>query len=416
MITQPDVAELARRARKASRDLAQATRAVKDAVLQAMADALDRRTDEVLEANATDVRRAEAADTPDHMVDRLRLTRERVAAMADGLRDLARLPDPVGEVVRGSTLANGLELRQVRVPFGVVGMIYEGRPNVTVDAAGICLKSGNAVLLRGSSSARDSNAALVRVLRDAVAGAGLPADVVQLVPAESRATVKELMRARGLVDVLVPRGGAGLIRSVVEESTVPVIETGVGNCHVYVDAAADLEMALAIVLNAKTDRTSVCNAAESLLVHDDVAEEFLPRVVASLQDAGVTVHGDEAFRAYDGVVAATEDDYGREYLSLDISAAVVKDLDGALEHIRRHSTGHSEAIVTGDQAAARRFVAEVDAAVVLVNASTRFTDGAEFGFGAEIGISTQKLHARGPMGLTEMTSTKYVVTGDGHVR
>jgi glutamate-5-semialdehyde dehydrogenase len=336
--------------------------------------------------------------------------------MADGLRDLARLPDPVGEVVRGSTLANGLELRQVRVPFGVVGMIYEGRPNVTVDAAGICLKSGNAVLLRGSSSARDSNAALVRVLRDAVAGAGLPADVVQLVPAESRATVKELMRARGLVDVLVPRGGAGLIRSVVEESTVPVIETGVGNCHVYVDAAADLEMALAIVLNAKTDRTSVCNAAESLLVHDDVAEEFLPRVVASLQDAGVTVHGDEAFRAYDGVVAATEDDYGREYLSLDISAAVVPDLDGALEHIRRHSTGHSEAIVTGDQAAARRFVAEVDAAVVLVNASTRFTDGAEFGFGAEIGISTQKLHARGPMGLTEMTSTKYVVTGDGHVR
>ncbi len=245
MTTQPDVAELARRARVASRDLALATRAVKDAVLHAMADALDRRTDEVLEANATDVRRAEAADTPDHMVDRLRLTRDRVAAMADGLRDLARLPDPVGEVVRGSTLANGLELRQVRVPFGVVGMIYEGRPNVTVDAAGICLKSGNAVLLRGSGSARDSNASLVRVLRDAVAGAGLPADVVQLVPAESRATVKELMRARGLVDVLVPRGGAGLIRSVVEESTVPVIETGVGNCHVYVDAAADLEMALA---------------------------------------------------------------------------------------------------------------------------------------------------------------------------
>ncbi len=411
-----DVAELARRARVASRDLALATRAVKDAALQAMADALDRRTDEVLEANATDVRRAEDADTPAHMVDRLRLTTDRVAAMADGLRDLAGLPDPVGEVVRGSTLANGLELRQVRVPFGVVGMIYEGRPNVTVDAAGICLKSGNAVLLRGSGSARDSNAALVGVLRDAVTGAGLPADVVQLVPAESRETVKELMRARGLVDVLVPRGGAGLIRSVVEESTVPVIETGVGNCHVYVDAAADLDMALAIVLNAKTDRTSVCNAAESLLVHADVAEEFLPRVVAALQDAGVTIHGDAAFRAYDGVVAATDDDFGREYLSLDISAAVVPDLDAALEHIRRYSTGHSEAIVTDDQAAARRFVAEVDAAVVLVNASTRFTDGGEFGFGAEIGISTQKLHARGPMGLPEMTSTKYVVTGDGHVR
>ena len=259
-----------------------------------MADALDRRTDEVLAANADDVRRAEDADTPAPMVDRLRLTAERVAAMAEGLRDLARLPDPVGEVVRGSTLANGLELRQVRVPFGVVGMIYEGRPNVTVDAAGICLKSGNAVLLRGSGSARDSNAALVEILREAVETRGLPADCVQLVPAESRETVKELMRARGLVDVLVPRGGAGLIRSVVEESTVPVIETGVGNCHVYVDAAADLEMALAIVLNAKTDRTSVCNAAESLLVHEAVADEFLPRVVAALQGAGVTVHGDPA--------------------------------------------------------------------------------------------------------------------------
>ncbi len=411
-----DVAELARRARVASRELALATRAAKDAALHAMAAALDRRTDEVLEANALDVRRAEEADTPAHMVDRLRLTADRVAAMAEGLRDLARLPDPVGEVVRGSTLANGLELRQVRVPFGVVGMIYEGRPNVTVDAAGICLKSGNAVLLRGSGSARDSNAALVAVLRDAVTAAGLPADVVQLVPADTRETVKELMRARGLVDVLVPRGGAGLIQSVVEESTVPVIETGVGNCHVYVDAAADLDMALAIVLNAKTDRTSVCNAAESLLVHQAVADEFLPRVVEALQGAGVTVHGDPAFQAYDGVLAATDDDFAVEYLSLDISAAVVPDLDAALEHVRRYSTGHSEAIVTGDQAAARRFVAEVDAAAVLVNASTRFTDGGEFGFGAEIGISTQKLHARGPMGLPEMTSTKYVVTGDGHVR
>ncbi len=411
-----DVADLARRARVASRELALATRSVKDAALLAMADAVDRRTDEVLAANAVDVRRAGEADTPAHLVDRLRLDRDRVAAMAGGLRDLARLPDPVGEVVRGSTLANGLELRQVRVPFGVVGMIYEGRPNVTVDAAGICLKSGNAVLLRGSGSARDSNAALVAVLRGAVTDAGLPADVVQLVPAESRETVKELMRARGLVDVLVPRGGAGLIRTVVEESTVPVIETGVGNCHVYVDAAADLDMALAIVLNAKTDRTSVCNAAESLLVHAAVADDFLPRVVEALQGAGVTIHGDPAFTSYDGVVAATDDDFGREYLSLDISAAVVPDLGAALDHIRRYSTGHSEAIVTGDLTAARRFVAEVDAAAVLVNASTRFTDGGEFGFGAEIGISTQKLHARGPMGLPEMTSTKYVVTGDGHVR
>jgi glutamate-5-semialdehyde dehydrogenase len=411
-----DVEELARRARVASRDLALATRATKDAALHAMADALEQRAYAVLAANADDVRRAEEADTEPHMIDRLRLTAQRVQAMADGLRDLARLPDPVGEVVRGSTLANGLELRQVRVPFGVVGMIYEGRPNVTVDAAGICLKSGNAALLRGSGSAASCNTALVAILRDGVADAGLPADVVQLVPAHSRESVKELTRARGLVDVLVPRGGAGLIQSVVEESTVPVIETGVGNCHVYVDAAADLDMALAVVLNAKTDRTSVCNAAESLLVHAGVAEAFLPRVVSGLQDAGVTIHGDAAFMAHDGVVEATDDDFGREYLSLDISAAVMPDLDAALEHIRRFSTGHSEAIVTGDQAAARRFVAEVDAAAVLVNASTRFTDGGEFGFGAEIGISTQKLHARGPMGLPEMTSTKYVVTGDGHVR
>jgi glutamate-5-semialdehyde dehydrogenase len=411
-----DVAELARRARVASRRLAVATRGAKDAALLAMADALTERADEVLTANCDDVRRADEADTPGNVVDRLRLTPDRVSAMADGLRDLARLPDPVGEVVRGSTLANGLELRQVRVPFGVVGMVYEGRPNVTVDAAGICLKSGNAVLLRGSSSARESNAALVDVMRDAVEANGLPADAVQLVPADSRESVKELMRARGLVDVLVPRGGAGLIRSVVEESTVPVIETGVGNCHVYVDAAADLDMALAIVLNAKTDRTSVCNAAESLLVHAAVADDFLPRVVPGLQEAGVTIHGDAAFTPYDGVVPATDDDFGREYLSLDISAAVVPDLDAAIEHIRRFSTGHTEAIVTGDQAAARRFVAEVDAAAVLVNASTRFTDGGEFGFGAEIGISTQKLHARGPMGLPEMTSTKYVVIGDGHVR
>jgi glutamate-5-semialdehyde dehydrogenase len=411
-----DVADLARRAREASRALVLASRATKDAALRAMADAVAAGTDEVLAANRDDVRRAEDAGSEAHLVDRLRLTPERVDAMAEGLRDLARLPDPVGEVVRGSTLANGLELRQVRVPFGVVGMIYEGRPNVTVDAAGICLKSGNAALLRGSSSASDSNAALVAILRDGVTEAGLPADVVQLVPADSRETVKELKRARGLVDVLVPRGGAGLIQSVVEESTVPVIETGVGNCHVYVDAAADLAMALAIVLNSKTHRTSVCNAAESLLVHADVAGAFLPMVVPVLQEAGVRIHGDDAFAAYDGVQPATDDDFGREFLSLDISAAVVKDLDGALEHIRRFSTGHTEAIVTGDQTAARRFTAEVDAAAVLVNASTRFTDGGEFGFGAEIGISTQKLHARGPMGLPEMTSTKYVVTGDGHVR
>ena len=416
MTSQDDVLAVAERARTASFSLALATRAQKDAALHAMAESLLAHEDEILAANAEDVARAESGGTPANIVDRLRLTPDRLAAMADGLRDVARLPDPVGEVVRGSTLANGLELRQVRVPFGVVGMIYEARPNVTADAAGICLKSGNAVLLRGSSSARSSNAAIVAALRTAVGSAGLEPDVVQLVPGDSHDSVKALMRARGHVDVLIPRGGAGLIRSVVEESTVPVIETGVGNCHVYVDRAADLDQALAIVLNAKTHRTSVCNAAESLLVHAEIADEFLPRVVTALQEAGVTVHGDPAFAACAGVVPATEEDYATEYLSLDISAAVVADLDAAITHIRRYSSQHTEAILTTDLAAARRFTAAVDSAAVLVNASTRFTDGGEFGFGAEIGISTQKLHARGPMGLPEMTSTKYVVTGDGHLR
>ncbi len=410
------VTEQGRRARAAATALATASRAGKDAALRAMADALVDRTAEVVAANGTDVARAREGGTPDHIIDRLTLTPQRVAGMADGLRQVAGLPDPVGEVVRGSTLPNGLELRQLRVPFGVVGMIYEARPNVTADAAGICLKSGNAVLLRGSSSARSSNAAIVAVLRDAAASAGLEADVIQLVPGDSHDSVKALMRARGHVDVLIPRGGAGLIQSVVEESTVPVIETGVGNCHVYVDSAADLDKALAIVLNSKTHRTSVCNSAESLLVHADIADAFLPRVVTALQEAGVTIHGDPTFVGHGKVQPATDDDYAREYLSLDISAAVVPDLDAAIAHIRRFSSKHSDAIVTDDQQAARRFAAEVDSAAVLVNASTRFTDGAEFGFGAEIGISTQKLHARGPMGLPEMTSTKYVVVGDGHVR
>ena len=416
MSIQQQVADAATRARAASRVLALATRAEKDAALTAIADALTTHETVILAANAADVERAEGEGTSAGIVDRLTLDSSRIAAMADGLRALVAQPDPVGEVVRGDTLANGLELRQLRVPFGVVGMIYEARPNVTVDAAGICLKSGNAVLLRGSSSARSSNEALVDVIRGVVEVFGLPADVVQLVPGDSHESVKALMRARGLVDVLVPRGGAGLIRSVVEESTVPVIETGVGNCHVYVDRSADLEMAVDLVVNSKTQRTSVCNAAESVLVHADVADELLPRLVDALQAAGVTIHGDAAFAAYDGVVAATDDDWATEYLDLDIAAAVVPDLGAAIEHITRWSTGHTEAIVTADLAAARRFTAEVDAAAVLVNASTRFTDGGEFGFGAEIGISTQKLHARGPMGLTEMTSTKYVVTGDGHVR
>jgi glutamate-5-semialdehyde dehydrogenase len=410
-----DVIDVARNARIASRTLALATRAAKDTALHAMADALLARSEEILAANAEDIARAEAGGTPANIIDRLRLDPERLDGMAQGLRDVAGLADPVGEVIRGGVLANGLEMRQIRVPFGVVGMIYEARPNVTADAAGICLKSGNAVLLRGSSSARSSNTALVAVMRDAIVAAGLPADVAQLVPGDTHESVKALMRARGYVDVLIPRGGAGLIQSVVEESTVPVIETGVGNCHVYVDASADLDKALAIVINAKTHRTSVCNAAESLLVHSDVAAVFLPRITAAFQTAGVVVHGDEDFQQH-GAVPATDDDWGTEYLSMDISARVVASIDDAIEHIQTHSSGHTDAIVTEDQSAARRFTAEVDSAAVLVNASTRFTDGGEFGFGAEIGISTQKLHARGPMGLPEMTSTKYVVVGDGHVR
>lgn len=305
----------------------------------------------------------------------------------------------------------------MRVPLGVVGIIYEGRPNVTVDAAALCLKSGNAVLLRGSSSAYDSNTALVRVMQGALAGSEVPADAVQLVPGTSRESAKHLMRARGLVDVLIPRGGASLINSVVEESTVPVIETGVGNCAVYVDADADVDTALDVLLNAKTQRPSVCNAAETFLVHADIADTFVPRALAALKDAGVTVHGDERIRSYgEDVVEATEEDWNAEYLSLDIAARVVDSLDEAVAHIRRHGSGHTDAIVTTSQPAAKRFVALVDSAAVMVNASTRFTDGEEFGFGAEIGISTQKLHARGPMGLPELTSTKYVVTGEGHLR
>jgi glutamate-5-semialdehyde dehydrogenase len=407
----------ARAARTAAATLAVTTRAGKDAALHAMADALVAGTDAIVAANLLDVETARAAGTGEHVIDRLRLDADRIAAVADGLRDIAALPDPVGEVVRGSTLPNGLRMQQIRVPMGVIGMIYEGRPNVTADAAAICLKAGSAVLLRGSSSAARSNAAMIDVMRDALVASGLPADAIQQIPADDRSSATHLMQARGLVDLVIPRGGAGLIQAVVEQSTVPVIETGVGNCHVYVDADADLDMALAIVLNAKTHRTSVCNAAESLLVHKAVADSFLPRVVAALHEHGVTIHGDAAFRGVDAaVVPATDDDYAAEYLSLDISARVVESLDEAVAHIRTFSSGHTEAIVTSSLAASARFTAGVDSAAVMVNASTRFTDGGELGFGAEIGISTQKLHARGPMGLTEMTTTTYVVTGDGHIR
>ena len=415
MSTQEQVLDVARRARQAAADLAPLPRATKDAALHAIADALLDRSAEIVASNAGDVARARENGTSEYMIDRLSLSAERVSKIAAAVRHVASLPDPVGESVRGYTLPNGLELRQVRVPLGVVGIIYEGRPNVTVDAAALTLKSGNAVLLRGSSSAYDSNTALVEVMRSALTE--VPADAVQLVPGRDRDSVKHLMRARGLVDVLIPRGGASLINSVVEESTVPVIETGVGNCHVYVDAETDLDMAVDILVNAKTQRPSVCNAAETVLVHRDVAAAFLPRALEALRAAGVTVHGDEAVRAYgEDVVAATEDDWANEYLSLDLAAAVVGSLEEAVAHIRRYGSAHTEAIVTTSQRSARRFVALVDSAAVMVNASTRFTDGEEFGFGAEIGISTQKLHARGPMGLPELTSTKYVVTGEGHLK
>jgi glutamate-5-semialdehyde dehydrogenase len=410
------VHDVARRARAAAAQLAVLQRADKDAALNAMADALQERAADVLAGNAEDVTRAEQAGTSVAIVDRLRLTEQRITGMADGLRKVAGLPDPVGEVVRGYTLPNGLEVSQRRVPFGVVGIIYEARPNVTADAAGLCLKSGNAVLLRGSSSAARSNGAIVGILRGVLETSGLPVDAIQLVEGGHDAA-KHLMRARGLVDVLIPRGGAGLIRSVVDESTVPVIETGVGNCAVYVDADADLDQALAIVVNSKAQRTSVCNAAETLLVHSDIADAFLPAALKALRDAGVTVHGDDRVRAYDEAVEpVTDEDWAAEYLSLDIAAGVVDSLDDAVAHIRKWGSGHTEAIVTRSLGSARRFAATVDSAAVMVNASTRFTDGEELGFGAEIGISTQKLHARGPMGLTELTSTTFVVTGDGHIR
>jgi len=380
-----------------------------------MADSLAKAETAILEANQRDVARAEANGTSGALIDRLRLTPDRIAGMVEGLRELAALPDPVGDVVRGWTNANGVQVRQVRVPFGVVGIIYEARPNVTADAGGICLKSGNAALLRGSSSAADSNAAIVEALQAGLIDVGLPADAIQLVPGPREIT-NELMAARGLIDVLIPRGGAGLIDNVVRNSQVPVIETGVGNCHVFVDAAADQQMALDIVINAKTQRPSVCNAAETLLVHADIADSFVPKALRALAAQGVTVHGDRSVAAYGDVIPAEDRDFAEEYLSLDIAMAIVDSLDAALQHIRRYSTGHSETIITDSQTSATRFATEIDAAAVLVNASSRFVDGGEFGFGAEIGISTQKLHARGPMGLPEMTSTKYVVTGSGQIR
>ncbi|GAA1168356.1 glutamate-5-semialdehyde dehydrogenase [Ornithinimicrobium humiphilum] len=415
------VHDIARRARGAARELALLTRAEKDATLHAMADAVEAGAAEVVTANQEDLRRGREKGLPENLLDRLTLDEERVRAVAGALREVAALPDPVGEVVRGSTLANGLQIRQVRVPMGVVGMIYEARPNVTVDAAGLGLKSGNAVILRGGSAAGSTNARLVELLRGALVGRGLDPDAVNLLTEGGHDAGRALMTARGLVDLVIPRGGASLIRTVVLESTVPVIETGTGNCHVYVDAAADTEMAVQVVLNSKTHRTSVCNSAESLIVHRDAAERVLPGIMAGFAAAGVTVHGDAEMERYAEAAGAahvpvTDEDDDTEFLSLDISARVVDSLEDAIAHVQAHTSGHTEAIVTGDRAAARRFIAEIDAAAVMVNASTRFTDGGEFGFGAEIGISTQKLHARGPMALPELTTTKWVVEGDGQVR
>jgi glutamate-5-semialdehyde dehydrogenase len=399
------VHDAARRARVAARELATLSTETKNSALHAAADNVLRDAGAILHANAEDLAAAKAAGTPEPMLDRLALNPNRIDGIAAGLRQVAGLPDPIGELLRGSTLPNGLQLRQQRVPLGVVGIVYEGRPNVTVDAFGLTLKSGNAVLLRGSSSAARSNAALVKALRDALAIENRNVDAVQLLPSADRASVTHLIQARGLVDVVIPRGGAGLIDAVVRDAMVPTIETGVGNCHVYVHESADLDVAEQILLNAKTRRPSVCNAAESLLIDRSIADQAVPRLTKALQDAGVTVHADP-----------TEEELRAEFLSMDIALAVVDGLDAAIAHVNEYGTGHTEAIVTTNLAAAQRFSDRVDAAAVMVNASTAFTDGEQFGFGAEIGISTQKLHARGPMGLPELTSTKWIVWGDGHTR
>ena len=414
MTTTP-LRELGRRAKAASRLLATASTATKDAALTAAADLVGQRAPEILEANAADVERAQRAGTSATVVDRLRLTPARVEGMADGLRQVAALADPVGQVDEGWTRPNGLLIEKVRVPLGVVAIIYENRPNVTSDAFGLCLKAGNAAFLRGSSAALASNVAIAAALREGVAKAGLPEDALVLVEDTSHEAAVEFMQLRDCIDCLIPRGGPSLIAAVLQSATVPYVIDGDGNCHVYVDAAADLDAALDIVVNAKTSRPSVCNAAESLVVHDAVAEVFLPRAAVALE--GVELVGDERARAVVPAIGpATEADFAAEFLDLKLSVAVVPSLDAAIDHVNRFGTGHTEAICTTDLASARRFAREVDAAAVVVNASTRFTDGEQFGFGAEIGISTQKLHARGPMGLRELTTLKYVVTGDGQVR
>ncbi|MDE1046065.1 MAG: glutamate-5-semialdehyde dehydrogenase [Candidatus Nanopelagicales bacterium] len=415
------VTEVAQRAKNAARELRMLTRDQKDDALRVIAARLKAEKDFISTQNYLDLEAARAVGTSEALIDRLTLDGERIEAIANALIDVAALPDPVGEVVRGYTLPNGLQVRQTRVPLGVVGMIYEARPNVTVDAAGLCLKSGNAALLRGSASAYNTNLALIEVMRKALVEVGIPADAIALVPGHTHESVNELMKARGLVDVLIPRGGASLIQNIVNNSLVPVIETGVGNCHVYVDKDADLNMAVDIVLNSKTQRVSVCNAAETLLVHEAVADTFLPELFAQFKARSVTVHGDEKMQPHAQLAGvdwapANDEDWAAEYYSMDIAAGIVPSVEAAVEHILTWSSGHTEAIVSSSAPTIAYFTSAVDSAAVMVNASTRFTDGAEFGFGAEIGISTQKLHARGPMGLTELTTTTFIVSGNGQVR
>ncbi len=411
----PALAELGARAKAASRKLALASTSDKNAALRAGADALEANVEALLAANAEDVARAEDTGVSPTVIDRLRLDADRVSGMASGLRQVATLADPVGEILDGWVRPNGLQISRVRVPLGVVAIIYENRPNVTSDAAGLCLKSGNAAFLRGSSGAISSNIAIAKVLREAFASVGLPADSLILVEDTSREAAVQFMRLRDYVDVLIPRGGPSLIASILANATVPYVIDGDGNCHVYVDRAADLAMASAIVLNAKTQRPSVCNAAESLLVHRDVADEFLTAMAPRFD--GVELVADDAAGALlPGSTAATEEDWESEFLAMKLAVKVVDSIDEAIDHIARYGSGHSEAIVTGDLAAANQFTTEVDAAAVVVNASTRFVDGEEFGFGAEIGISTQKLHARGPMGLAQLTTAKFVVRGNGQTR
>lgn len=409
--------DMGKRAKDVSRILNTLGSREKNMGLEEAARALLDNEEEILTANKEDCDKAEAGGMNQGLLDRLRLTPARVQAMADGLLQVASLDDPVGEVLSMKLRPNGLQIGQKRVPLGVIGMIYEARPNVTADAFGLCFKSGNAVILKGGSDALSSNRAIVEALRTGLSRVGLPEDSLQLIEDTSRETTKELMRLNRYIDVLIPRGGAGLIRAVVENSTIPVIETGTGNCHVYVDETADLQMALDIIFNAKTQRIGVCNACESLLVHRKIAERFLPMLKKRLDEKKVEIRGDEdACAMAPGFVPATEEDWGREYLDYILSLKIVDSVDEAISHINTYNTGHSESIVTSDYFNAQKFLNEVDAAAVYVNASTRFTDGNEFGFGAEIGISTQKLHARGPMGLKELTTTKYIIYGDGQIR